>query len=176
MSVQPLISQAAIAAAVAELGERISRDYQGKNLTVLGVLTGSVVLVTDLMRQINVPHQVGFIQASSYRGTATSPEELRLNLDWLPDISDRDVLVVDDIFDTGRTLSAILSRLQLHHPRSLQTAVLLWKKERREVTALPDYFCFEIPDAFVVGYGLDFNGAYRHLPYIGVVVDEATPP
>jgi hypoxanthine phosphoribosyltransferase len=170
--VRTLISEQQIAAAVAALGERLTGEYQGADLTVLGVLTGSIVLVTDLMRQIALPHQLGLVQASSYRGAATTPGELRINLDFLPDIQGRDVLLVDDIFDTGRTISAICRRLQERQPRSIRTAVLLWKTSRREVEATPDYFCFEIPDEFVVGYGLDFDNQYRHLPYIGVLEAE----
>lgn len=171
-SVRTLISQQEIAAAVSKLGSRITEDFQGQDLTVLGVLTGSIVLVTDLMRQIELPHQLGLVQASSYRGTATSPGELRINLDFLPEIRGRDILLVDDIFDTGRTLSTIIAQLSKYEPRSIKSAVLLWKKVRTVVDAVPDYFCFEIPDEFVVGYGLDFDGHYRHLPYIGVVESE----
>ncbi|MFV0446009.1 MAG: hypoxanthine phosphoribosyltransferase [Planctomycetaceae bacterium] len=169
MSVRPLITEAEIQTAVVDLGTRISRDYAGRPLTVLGVLTGSVMLVADLMRRIEQPHQLGFLQASSYRETATSPGELRINADLLPQLVGRDVLLVDDIFDTGRTLSALVDRMQQIGPASVRTAVLLWKRPRTEVALRPDYVCFEIPDEFVVGYGLDFNGEYRHLPYIGVL-------
>ncbi|WP_437221721.1 hypoxanthine phosphoribosyltransferase [Planctomicrobium sp. SH661] len=168
-SIRTLVSQSQIETAVAGLGEKITKDFQDRNLTILGVLTGSIVLVTDLMRKIDFPHELGLVQASSYRGTATSPGELRINLDFLPDISGRDVLLVDDIFDTGRTLTGIAERLQKLNPRSIQSAVLLWKKVRTAVQGAPDYYCFEIPDEFVVGYGLDFNNQYRHLPYIGVI-------
>ncbi|SFI09964.1 hypoxanthine phosphoribosyltransferase [Planctomicrobium piriforme] len=167
--VRVLIPQETISDAVQQLGRRITEDYQGHNLTVLGVLTGSIVLVTDLMRQIALPHQLGLVQASSYRGTATTPGELTINLDFLPDIRGRDILLVDDIFDTGRTLSAIHAQLQQFQPRTVRSAVLLWKTARRTVEATPDYYCFEIPDEFVVGYGLDYNHQFRHLPYIGVL-------
>lgn len=168
-TVRPLISEQQISAAVARLGARISSDYQDANLTILGVLTGSIMFVADLTRRLEITHQLGLIQASSYRGTATRPEELRINLDFLPDIRGRDVLLVDDIFDTGRTLAGIGQRLQPLEPRSIRAAVLLWKTCRREVDAAPDYFCFDIPDQFVVGYGLDYGGQYRHLPYVGVM-------
>lgn len=162
----PLISRQQIALAVADLADRLSQHYAGCELTVLGVLTGSVVFVADLMRQLRVPHQVGFLQASSYRGAATAPGELRLNVDFLPDVQNRDVLLVDDIFDTGRTLGALTGLLLELGPRSVRTAVLLWKPDRTLGNACPDEYCFQIADRFVVGYGLDHDGRHRHLPDI----------
>lgn len=164
-----LLTETEIAQAVTHLGQQVTADFAGQQLTVLGVLTGSIVLVTDLMRRIELPHQLGLVQASSYRGESTHAGELRINLDFLPEIRGRDVLLVDDIFDTGRTLTRIMEQLELFEPRRVRSAVLLWKKSCSEVATVPDYFCFEIPDEFVVGYGLDYNGEYRHLPYIGVV-------
>ncbi len=169
MRVRELISANTIEQAVLQLGGQISVDYTGRPLTVLAVLSGSIMLVADLMRQITVPHQLGVVQASSYRGTATVPEALHVNLDFLPDLRERDVLLVDDIFDTGRTLAALIDALKERQPASLKSAVLLWKTARRTVSIAPDYYCFTIPDEFVVGYGLDYNGGYRHLPYIGVL-------
>jgi len=166
---QTLFTAREIAERVQRLGDEIIRDFQDSPLTVIGVLHGSVVFVADLMRAIATPHQLGFVTASSYRGTATAPEELRLDLDSLPDLAGRNVLLVDDILDTGRTLSALTVRLAECEPRAVRTAVLLWKKERTETVIMPDYVGFEIPNRFVVGYGLDFNGDYRHLPYIGVL-------
>lgn len=168
-AVRRLISEAEIQAAVEQLGQLISEEYAEKPLTILGVLTGSIMLVTDLIRQIELPLKLGLIQASSYRGTATSPSELRINTALVPDVSDRHVLLVDDIFDTGKTMEGLIERLQDFNPRSVKSAVLLWKKVRTIVEIEPDYHCFLIPDEFVVGYGLDFNDEYRHLPYIGVV-------
>lgn len=169
MPIRERISAAEIEAAVDQLGRRITEDYRGRPLTILGVLTGSIVLVADLMRRIELPHQLGLLQASSYRGEATTPGELRINTDFLPDLTGRDVLLVDDILDTGRTLAALVDHLQNLGPRSIRTAVLLWKSERTEVDLRPDHVCFEIPDEFVVGYGLDWNGEYRHLPFIGII-------
>lgn len=169
MRVRPLISTEEIAAAVADLGCRLSRDYRGKPLTILGVLTGSIMLVSDLMRCIDWPHKLGLLQASSYRGTSTLAERLMLDLESLPDLRGRHVLVVDDIFDTGRTMQAVVQKLSAAGPLSVRSAVLLWKKVRTEVEMTPDYHAFEIPDEFVVGYGLDYNDEYRHLPYIGVL-------
>jgi hypoxanthine phosphoribosyltransferase len=167
--VRELISTGEIETAVSQLGARLSTEYAGRPLTVLAVLSGSIMLVADLMRRIAVPHQLGVVQASSYRGDATTPAELRLNLFGLPEIRGRDVLLVDDIFDTGRTLAGIVEELEQFGPLSIRSAVLLWKQARRSVDLTPDYHCFAIPDEFVVGYGLDFNGEYRHLPYIGVL-------
>jgi hypoxanthine phosphoribosyltransferase len=172
MPIRELISSAAIQTAVADLGRRITLDYAERPLTVLGVLTGSIVLVTDLMRRIERPLQLGLLQASSYRGKATTPGELRINADFLPDLRGRDVLLVDDILDTGRTLDAIVRHVQSLGPSRVRTAVLLWKRVRTQVELQPDYVCFEIPDEFVVGYGLDFNDEYRQLPYIGVLEAE----
>ncbi|MBX3443499.1 MAG: hypoxanthine phosphoribosyltransferase [Planctomyces sp.] len=167
MPVRPLIPAAEIEQAVQELGRRISRDYAGQPLTILGVLTGSIMLVADLMRRIECPHKLGLIQASSYRGTATTAGRLTLDLESLPDLEGRHVLVVDDIFDTGRTLEGVVERLRDSGALSVRTAVLLWKRARTQAALRPDYVAFEIPDVFVVGYGLDFNDEYRHLPDIG---------
>lgn len=168
-NIRCLISESEIETAVTQLGEQITNDYQSDSLTILGVLTGSIVLVTDLMRRVNLPHQLGMIQASSYRGKTTVSGELRINLDFLPEIRGRDILLIDDIFDTGKTMSAIIEQLMLLQPKSVRSAVLLWKKSRTQVEAVPDYYCFDIPDEFVVGYGLDYDGEFRHLPYIGVM-------
>lgn len=164
-----LITPDQIAMRVTELGEVISGAYSGRPLTVLGVLNGSVIFVADLMRSINVPHRVGFVQASSYRGATTEAGQLTVATNLMPDIAGRDVLLVDDIFDTGRTISRLLGEIQLARPASVKTAVLLWKQERAEVDLTPDYHGFLIPNEFVVGYGLDYNDDYRHLPMIGVL-------
>ena len=158
--------------AVASLGKQIATDFCDEPVTVLGVLTGSIVFLADLIRSIDLPHRVGLIQASSYRGATTSPLELRINDSLLPDIRGRSVLLVDDIFDTGSTLSALLSTVQVYKPRRIRSAVLLWKTGKSKVDIQPDYHCFQIPDRFVVGYGLDYNDEFRHLPYIGIP-DEA---
>lgn len=167
-----LIDAPEIAAKVSDLGRRIAEDYADRPLTILGVLTGSIVLLSDLIRAINRPLRVGLIQASSYRGRTTSPGELSIDLALGPDIADHDVLLVDDIFDTGRTLAAVLEAVQSRRPRSVRSAVLLWKQGRQQVPIQPDYHCFKIPDVFVVGYGLDYNDDYRYLPYISVLETE----
>lgn len=164
-----LIDERRIAQRVDELAAQITRDYAGRPLTLVGVLTGSLVFLADLMRRIDIPHKISLLQASSYRGTATSPDTLHLNLDLLPPLAGRDVLLVDDILDTGRTLSAVVAELQQRDAASVETVVLLWKKARTTAPIAPRYVGFEIPDQFVVGYGLDYNDEHRHLPYIGVV-------
>jgi hypoxanthine phosphoribosyltransferase len=164
-----LLAAEQIADRVRFLGQEISRDFEHQSLTVIGVLHGSVIFVADLIRAVATPHQLGFVLASSYRGTATSPTQLHLQLDPLPDLAGRHVLLVDDILDTGRTLSALNERMLERGPLSVRTAVLLWKKVRTETAIVPDYYGFEIPDEFVVGYGLDYNGDYRHLPFIAAL-------
>jgi hypoxanthine phosphoribosyltransferase len=171
-----LIDEPDLRREVAELGRRISELYRGRPLTVLGVLTGSIVLVADVIRQIDIPLQVAFVRASSYRGTATRPEELTIDVDRLPEVAGRDVLIVDDIFDTGRTLAALCDLLRARGPNSLRSAVLLWKEGRSQVPCVPDEYCFRIPDVFVVGYGLDYDGEYRHLPYIAALEEADLAP
>ena len=166
---QTLIREDEIRTVVSALGRQIAEEYRGQPLTVLGVLTGSIVFLSDLIRAINVPLRVGLIQASSYRGATTTPLELKINDSLLPDIRDRAVLLVDDIFDTGQTLSGLLDTIHKGSPRSVRSAVLLWKTGRSQVQVEPDYSCFQIPDRFVVGYGLDYNDDYRHLPFIAAL-------
>lgn len=168
-TVQILIDERQILDRVAALGRQIEDDFRGRPLTIVAVLTGSLVFLADLTRRITIPHRIALWQASSYRGLATRPEALRLNESFSPDVAGRDVLVLDDILDTGRTLSKVASRLVERGALSVRTAVLLRKLGRQEVAFEPDYCGFEIPDAFVVGYGLDFNDDYRHLPHIGVL-------
>jgi hypoxanthine phosphoribosyltransferase len=166
---QTLIGEPEIRSAVASLGKQIASDFRDEPVTVLGVLTGSIVFLADLIRSIDLPHRIGLIQASSYRGATTSPLELRINDSLLPDIRGRSVLLVDDIFDPGATLSALLSTVQAYEPQRIRSAVLLWKTGKSKVDLQPDYHCFQIPDRFVVGYGLDYNDDYRHLPFIAAL-------
>jgi hypoxanthine phosphoribosyltransferase len=163
-----LITEQQIAQRVDELASQISADYAGRPLTLVGVLTGSLVFLADLMRRISIPHKITLLQASSYRGAATLPEKLHLNLDLLPPLRGRDVLLVDDILDTGQTLSALVAEMHHRDAASVKSAVLLWKKSEPPPRS-PPITSAEIPDQFVVGYGLDFNDDYRHLPYIGIL-------
>ena len=167
-----LIDADAIMAEVDRLGKRIADDYRGRSLTVIGVLTGSIIFLSDLIRRIDLPLRVGLIQASSYRGKSTTPDELTVNDALVPDITGRDVLLVDDIYDTGNTLKKLIATVEQARPNSIQSAVLLWKEGRSEVDIKPAYHCFQIPDAFVVGYGLDYDDDYRHLPFIAALEDE----
>lgn len=172
-----LISEDEIRARVAELGQQIEADYRGKPLTIVAVLTGSLVLLADLIRAVRIPHRVALLQASSYRGSATSAGALLINESFAPDVAGRDVLLLDDILDTGRTLSTLVARLRERETRSVRVAVLLRKLGRQEVPLEPEYVGFHIPDRFVVGYGLDHNDDYRHFPYIAVLPNpvEASP-
>ena len=151
------------------LGEQIAAEYENRPLTILGILTGSIVFLADLIRHIEIPLRVGLIQASSYRGKTTEAGELSINTELFPDIENRDVVLIDDIFDTGITLASIIELIKDKNPASLKSAVLLWKEERQKVDLIPDYHCFQIPNEFVVGYGLDYNDDYRHLPYIATL-------
>lgn len=166
-----LITEQEISTRVRELGRLISSEYADKNLTILGVLTGSIVLLADLIRAIDLQLRVGLIQASSYVGETTTPGKLSINASLVPDLTDRDVLVIDDIFDTGNTMAGLYDTIRGFNPSSLRSCVLLWKTERTTVELEPDYFGFKIPNEFVIGYGLDYNDEYRHLPYIGVLED-----
>jgi hypoxanthine phosphoribosyltransferase len=169
--VEVLLSEERIQARVRELGEAIARDFDGKSLTIVGVLTGSVDLLAEIIRQIRIPLRVALLQTSSYRGARTTNAPLLINEAFAPDVEGRDVLLLDDILDTGQTLHALVGRMHEDGARSVKTAVLLRKLGRQEVTIEPDYCGFEIPNAFVVGYGLDFDDEYRHLPFIGVLPD-----
>ena len=171
-----LIEAEKIREAVDQLGRRLATDYAGKQLTVVGVLTGSVMLLADLVRAMNLPLKISLVRASSYRGTATQAGKLEVDQRLIEDITGRDVVLVDDIFDSGRTLETLLETLRGHKPVSLSSAVLLWKTGRQEVEVEPDYHCFRIPDVFVVGYGLDYDGDYRYLPYIAGLEDSELDP
>jgi hypoxanthine phosphoribosyltransferase len=155
---------------VAELAGDIAADYRGRsNVTIVGVLTGSLMFLADLVRRLDIPLRIGLIQASSYRGASTTPGELHIGPSLGPDVRGRHVLVLDDILDTGQTLHRVVGRLAEWDPASQRIAVLLRKEGRQVVPFEPDYCGFAIPDVFVVGYGLDFNDEFRHLPHIAVL-------
>ncbi len=165
-----LISKEALQKRVAELGAEISEDYKDKDPVLICILRGGVMFLTDLMRNMEVPHAVEFMAVSSYgAGRRESSGEVRITLDLNTSIADRDVLVVEDIIDSGRTLSSVLELLSTRKPRSLTVCTLLDKAERREVHVPIRYRGFVIPDKFVFGYGLDIDEFYRNLPFIGVV-------
>ena len=158
---------------VAELAARLAADYEGKSPLLVGVLTGSFVFLADLVRLLHLPVEVDFVAASSYGAATNSSGEIRLLKDLGRPIEGRHVVIVEDIIDTGRTLRALLDDLATRRPASLRVCCLLDKPIRREVELKPDYCGFEIPDTFVVGYGLDFAHQYRNLTYIGVLKPEA---
>lgn len=164
-----LLSEEQVREGVGRLAGEVARRYAGRPLTVVGVLTGSLVLVADLIRLLDLPLRVGVIQTRSYRGASTQPGALDIDRAMLPDMKNEDVLLVDDIFDTGRTLTAVVDEVRALEPRSIRTAVLLLKSGRQATNFRPDHVAFEIPDAFVVGYGLDYQDRYRHLPYVAVL-------
>lgn len=161
-----LLSEDELRSGVERLAAEIANHYGDDPLTIIGVLTGSVVLLADLIRLLRMPLRVGVVQCRSYRGKATTPGVLSVNADLLPEVRGRRVLLVDDIFDTGQTLEQLLVDFDELAPRSLECAVLLRKRGRQRVAIEPDYVAFEIPDEFVVGYGLDFQDEYRNLPYV----------
>jgi hypoxanthine phosphoribosyltransferase len=153
------------------MGREIEGDYRNKPLTIVAVLTGSLIALADLVRQIRIPLRIALVQASSYRGASTTATTLVINEAFAPDVTSRDVLLLDDILDTGHTLAALVQHIQDRGAASVRTAVLLRKIGRQVVALEPNYCGFVIPDVFVVGYGLDYNDDYRHLPYVGVLRD-----
>ena len=164
-----LLSEEQLRSGVERLAGEITEHYRDEPLTIIGVLTGSVVLLADLIRHLRMPLRVGVVQCRSYRGKATTPGALAVNADLLPEIRGHRVLLIDDIFDTGRTLEQLLIDFDDLAPRSLESAVLLSKQGRQQVVVRPDYVGFEIPNEFVVGYGLDYHDAYRNLPYVAAL-------
>jgi hypoxanthine phosphoribosyltransferase len=164
-----LISADRIHARVAELAAEIAHTYEGKPVTVVGILSGCLIFTADLIRRIDLPLRVAFVTASSYRGAATAPGKLEIRDELLPDINGRHILLLDDILDTGKTLTRVVAHLLDRGAESVKVAVLLRKIGRQEVPFEPDFVGFTIPDRFVIGYGLDFNDEYRHLPHIGVL-------
>ena len=165
-----LIPTDALQMRIAELGAEISRDYAGKIPHLICILRGGVMFLSDLTRQISIPNSIDFMAVSSYgRGARQTTGQVRITLDLQEDIHDRDVLLVEDIVDSGYTIATVLEFLGTRRPRSLKVCTLLDKVERREVN-VPIHYCgFQIPDKFVFGYGLDLDEFYRNLPFIGAV-------
>ena len=163
------ISEEQLAAKVAELGAAISRDYEGKKLMILGVLKGSVVFMADLLRHITIPVEMDFMAVSSYGAGVKTTGVVKILKDLDRLIEGYHVLVVEDILDSGMTLSYLTELLRDRGPASVRIATLLDKPERRKVDIAPDYVGFTVPDEFVVGYGLDYAELYRNLPYVGIL-------
>jgi hypoxanthine phosphoribosyltransferase len=170
-----LIEEDVVAARVADLGSEISNDYAGKDLLLVGVLKGAVFFMADLMRQLSIPCEVDFMAISSYGASTDSSGVVRILKDLDINIEGRDVLVVEDIIDSGLTLSYLIRNLESRNPSSLEICALLTKPERREIDVHVRYTGFEIPNEFVIGYGLDFGERYRNLPYVAVLDPDAVP-
>jgi hypoxanthine phosphoribosyltransferase len=167
-----LITEEQIARRVRQLTKQLQRDYAGRDLVIVSLLNGTVMFLADLVRHLSLPLRLDFIGVSSY-GAGTQAGELVFTKQLRLDVKGRDVLVVDDILDTGRTLKRVLAILKGHKPRRIKVCVFLEKKARRMEKVRADYVGFPIPDYFVVGYGLDFAERYRNLPFVGVLRPEA---
>lgn len=163
-----LITDEQIARRIKILAREIERDFRGREMVVVSLLSGTVMFLADLIRHLNLPLRLDFIGVSSY-GAGTESGELVFTKELRLDVRNRDVLLVDDILDTGKTLSRVLPKLRLLKPRRIKTCVLLDKPARRSEKIKADYIGFEIPDYFVIGYGLDFAERYRNLPFVGVL-------
>jgi hypoxanthine phosphoribosyltransferase len=170
-----LIEEDAVAARVAELGADVSTDYADKDLLLVGVLKGAVFFMADLMRQLTIPCEVDFMAISSYGAATDSSGVVRILKDLDINIEGREVLVVEDIIDSGLTLSYLMRMLESRNPASLEVCALLTKPARREIDVRVRYTGFEIPNEFVIGYGLDFGERYRNLPYVAVLDPDAVP-
>ncbi len=166
---EALVTSEALQRRVRELGEQISRDYDGRELFLVGVLKGAVFFLSDLMRALSVPCEVDFMAVASYGSSTDSSGVVRILKDLDATIEGKDVLIVEDIIDSGLTLSYLLRTLRARDPRSLEVCALLTKPERREVDLPIRYTGFEIPNTFVIGYGLDYAERYRNLPYVAVL-------
>ncbi len=168
-----LFSDIEIKNRVSALAQRLVVDYKHKNLTIIGVLNGSLIFLSDLIRQIPLPVKIDTIRANTYAGASTFPKaEMEIIHHIKINVKGEHILIVDDVLDTGKTISEIVRMITKHEPLSIKVCVLLNKTARREMGIVPDYCCFEIENKFVVGYGLDFDNRYRNLPYIAVLRDD----
>jgi hypoxanthine phosphoribosyltransferase len=170
-----LIDETRLRSRVAELGDEISADYVGRDLLLIGVLKGAVFFMADLMRYLTIPCEVDFMAISSYGASTDSSGVVRILKDLDINIEGRDVLVVEDIIDSGLTLSYLMRNLESREPASLEVCALMTKPERREIDVPVRYVGFEIPNRFVIGYGLDFAERYRNLPYVAVLHPDLVP-
>ncbi|SON48241.1 hypoxanthine phosphoribosyltransferase [Vibrio tapetis] len=172
-TVEVMISESEVQSRVEELGKQITEHYHNsENLVLVGLLRGSFVFMADLTRAIKINHQIDFMTASSYGNAMESSRDVRILKDLDDDIKGKDVLLVEDIIDTGNTLSKVCEILEIREPNSIQICTLLDKPSRREVEVDAKFIGFEIPDEFVVGVGIDYAQNYRHLPYVGKVVPQ----
>src|SRR6188508_244857 len=173
---ETLIESDRLHSRVAELGAEISADYAERDLVMVGVLKGALIFMADLMRELTVPCEIDFMAISSYGAATDSSGVVRILKDLVINVSGRDVLVVEDIIDSGLTLSYLMRNLKARKPASLEIVALLTKPERREIDVPVRYVGFEIPNRFVIGYGLDFAERYRNLPYVAVLHADLIPP
>lgn len=164
-----LVSEEQLKARVAELGAQISQDYAGTDLVLVSILKGAVVFMADLMRAVTIPCSIDFMVVSSYGAGTTTSGLVKIIKDLDSDLSGKDVLIVEDILDTGVTLSNLVPMLKMRNPNSVRICTILDKPSRRRADIRADYTGFEVPDEFVVGYGLDYDEKYRNLPYVGVL-------
>lgn len=171
--IRVLISEDKVDARIQEIAAEISKAYEGKTVHMICVLKGSVFFACELAKRITVPVSLDFMSVSSYGNDTKSSGVVKIVKDLDEPLNGKDVLIVEDIIDSGRTLSYLMEMLQKRHPASMQLCTLLDKPERRVREVKVDYTCFEIPDEFVVGYGLDYAQKYRNLPYIGIIEPEA---
>lgn len=167
-----LLDEETLAKRIKEMGEQISKDYEGKEVIVIGILKGSVIFVADLVREVTVPVSFDFMAVSSYGNRTTTTGTVRILKDLDYDIEEKHVLIVEDIIDSGVTLSYLIEHLAGRKPASLKLCTLLNKPERRKVEVKVDYIGFTVPDAFLVGFGLDYAEKYRNLPFIGILKEE----
>lgn len=164
-----LVSEQQLKDKVAQLGAQISQDYAGKDLVLVSILKGAVVFMADLMRAVTIPCSIDFMVVSSYGAGTTTTGLVKIIKDLDSDLSGKDVLIVEDILDTGVTLSNLVPMLKMRNPNSVRICAILDKPSRRRADIQADYIGFQVPDEFVVGYGLDYDEKYRNLPYVGVL-------
>ena len=167
-----LVSEQQLLEKIKELGKRITEDYQGRDLLLVSILKGSYIFMSDLIRHIDLPLSIDFMYVSSYGAGTQTTGSAKIIKDMDVDISGKDVLLVEDILDSGVTLSHVIDLLKQRHPASLKLCALLNKPDRRKIPVQLDYEGFEIPDEFVVGYGLDYDERYRNLPFVGILKRE----
>ena len=172
MQIKELISKQKLEGKVRELGKQITNDYEGEEVTLVGLLRGSVVFLADLCREIDLEVKIDFMNVSSYGNSMESSRDVKILKDLVDSIKGKNVIIVEDIIDTGYTLDLVISMLKERQPKSLKIATLLDKPARREINMDIDYVGFVIPDAFIVGYGIDYSQKYRNLNYIGIVEGE----
>ena len=170
--IRVMFSEEQVDARIAQLAAQISSDFEGEEIIAVGILRGGVYFCTELTKRITVPVIIDFIEASSYGAGTVSSGQVNITKDLIEDIEGKNVLIIEDIIDTGRTLSRLLENLKNRNPKTLRLCTLLDKPERRIVKVPVDYNGFQIPDQFVVGYGMDYAQKYRNLPYTGIVEPE----